>query len=160
MGTINQAQGRYGNPTPPPQPRIKRPLGVTLVASFYLLGAALFLAVLLVGLLQPAFVSNLHSRGLIGDIENARTHPGVHEIVAVIFAALGAGLWSLKSFARYTVLVITGLHLVLQAATLAHAAGSRRADTPFFWFATTVSAAIFIYLTRPHVRRAFARSQV
>lgn len=146
-------------------PKSKRPLGVTIVAVYWLLGAALFLMVLVAGLLQPAGGSGFFSGGLAEDVQSARGHIGTRLILIVIFAAIGLGLWSLQSLARRVVLVITGVHLVLQTIKLARpasvtAASPSRPGTAFFWFTTVMSAAIFLYMVQPQVKRAFTRPQV
>jgi hypothetical protein len=147
------------------EPRLKRPLGVTIVAVYWFLGAALFLIVLVQGILQPASGSGFFSGALAEDAQHAGAHFGVHVLLIAIFAGIGLGLWSLHSLARRVVLVITGLHLVLQAVKLARpapalAASPSRPGTAFFWFTTVMSAAIFLYMCTPQVKQAFSRPRV
>lgn len=144
-------------------PKARRPLGVTIVAVYWLLGAALFLMVLVAGLMQPAGGSGFFSGGLGEDVQSARAHITARLVLIVIFAAIGLGLWSLQSLARRVVLVITGAHLILQTIKLARpasvTAAPSRPGTAFFWFTTVMSAAIFLYMLQPQVKRAFTRPQ-
>jgi hypothetical protein len=84
------------------KPRMKRPLGVIILALFYFLGTVLFILVLVIAILEPAFVSGLLNLNVRQDIEPARTYEGVHVLLILIFAAIGLGLWFLQSWARWT----------------------------------------------------------
>lgn len=142
--------------------QVKRPLGVSIVAGYWLLGAVLFLVMLVVGLSQPAGGSGFFRGALAQDAQHAREHFGEYLLLILIFTGIGLGLWFLKSLARQVVMVITGIHLLLQAIKLARpaavlAASPSRPGTAFFWFTTAMSAAIFLYMCTPHVKRAFAR---
>jgi hypothetical protein len=140
---------------------MKRPLGVTFLALFYLLGAVLFLVLLVIGILEPEGASVFHRSNLGQDIQHIHNRLGLHLIVVVIFAGIGLGLWFLQSWARRTVLIIAGAHLVRQALVIASsavvpAAASRHPMGTFFWFATSISTAMVVYLLQPPVKRAFA----
>lgn len=131
-----------------------------MVASYYLLGSVLFLLVLVVALLQPAFVSALHNPNLRQDIQDAGKYQGIHALLIVIFAGIGVGLWFLQPWARTLVLVITGIDVIRRAITFAIyllplATGSHRALGAFFWFATVMDTSIFAYMRLGLVKRAF-----
>ena len=147
------------------EPPAKRPLGVTIVALYWFLGAAVFLMVLVGGVLGGTGGSGFFSGGLAEDVQDAQEHFGVHVLVMLIFAAIGLGIWSLQPLARRVVLVITGVHLALQAIKLAQPASTiavspSRPRTVFFWFTTAMSAAIFLYMCTSRVKQAFSRPRV
>ena len=132
-----------------------------ILALFYLLGAVLFLVVLMVPILRPASVAALHTSNLGQDIQHAQSHKGVHALLILIFAGIGVGLWFLQSWARRIVLVIAGAHLVRQIivvlSTAVHPAALQHVSGTYFWFSTSISAAMVVYLLQPQVKRAFAK---
>lgn len=139
---------------------MKRPVGVIILALFYLLGAVLFLVVLMVPILRPASVAALHTSNLGQDIQHAQTYKGVHTLLILIFAGIGLGLWFLQSWARRIVLLIAGVHLARQIIVVLSSAvhpAAFQQSWGYFWFSTSLSAAMVVYLLQPQVKRAFAK---
>lgn len=84
-----------------PRADFRRPLGVTIAALLFLISSLLTLGVLVLGLLEPAWIFSLHA--LRGDILNARNHAEAHFVVAAMYAAMAVGLWRLPMWARLAV---------------------------------------------------------
>lgn len=147
--------------TPVTGHRVKRPLGVTILALLYLFGGVAFLIILSTALRTPAGVPG----SVLGhDIPTVQKFKGIFPVLSLIFAGIGAGLWFMQSWARWMLLIILGADLarrllVLALFSIAHGAGSQRTLGSFFWFAGTINLAMFMYLRLPHVKEAFRRSQ-
>lgn len=142
---------------------MKRPFGVSIISILFLVAGALFLGALMVAVLRPSVISVFHNPGLREDIQNASTYRGAHVLLALTFAGMGLGLWYLQRWARWLALLITGIGLfwdilMLALSTVIHE--GKYQNRNFFWFATFLDAAIFVYLRLSHVRRAFTRSEV
>jgi hypothetical protein len=82
-------------------------------------------------------------------------------IIGAIFGlVLGVGLWTLQGWARWAILIATGVPLarglVGAVVTLATSPGEfKKYYGDGFWFLMVIYGVIVIYMTRPDIRRAF-----
>jgi hypothetical protein len=132
-----------------------RPLGVGVVAVLFAFSSFLTFVVLLLGLIQPAWISSLHHIG--PDIEAAGNHIGSFLLVGAAYAGLAAGLWRLRNWARLAVLFLAGTSLMLALAGIAVAAMIHRPVAGFFWFSAGLCGSIVIYLRQSHVKAVFRK---
>jgi hypothetical protein len=85
---------------------------------------------------------------------------GAAMIAAVVSCAIGAGLWFLQDWARWGLLLITGIPLgrglIAAAITLATSpSGFIKCLGGAFWFPTLICGAIVLYITRKDIQCAF-----
>lgn len=138
---------------------MKRPVGITLLALFHFLGAALYAlvgAAFLSG--GPAIHTLLEVYGSLGElIESVGEVVGIScLVVAAITLAVGIGLWLQKNWARIILVVLTVLSLAASVIwMLVMLAQSRFAG----FLAQAIVAALHIpilwYLMQPRVKQAF-----
>lgn len=137
----------------------KRPFGVTLVSLLFLASSLLTLGVLVLGLVQPEWISSLHHVG--EDIQSAGDHPAAWFLVTILYGAIAGGLWRLQSWARLAVLFVTGASLITAIAgiTLATAIKplTNRPIAGFFWFSAILSGVIVLYFRQDRVKLAFSK---
>jgi hypothetical protein len=133
-----------------------RPLGITLIAAYYIISALLVLLIFVGFAGQPEReLSGLNPLAkLLHDVTNPRG--GALEIYAAVVIgvtlAIGLGLWRLRSWALY----VTILDSILGLITNVFSDISRGITTGQF-AGLIIHTGIIIYLLRPRVRQAFTR---
>jgi hypothetical protein len=138
---------------------MKRPIGITLLALFHFLGAAVY------ALLGVAFLTGgpeIHELarvyGSYGEmIEGLGEELGVAcLVVAAITLAIGIGLWMQKNWARLILVILTVFSLAVSAIWMVIMLVQSR--TAGFFVQTLVTALhlpVLWYLLQPRVRQAF-----
>ena len=131
-----------------------RPIGVSLIATLFLLTAAYLIAVGAVMLLSPGAVSMSAGADLLGGLEVAG--PYMFLLVAVVATAIGAGLLRLHNWAR-RLAILTGLiGMVLLLPAVSSAVLDFRI-TKLVWggLGVMVRAMIVWYLYQQPIKEAF-----
>lgn len=131
-------------------------LGIKLIAVLHWLRALVYfaggLAILGVAHLSARMISAIANDTPLNRIASGFGNAlGIGAlIIALIWLALGIGIWTVKNWARVITLVLAGLSLLYQLlmATNYH--------TSWHFLRVLVDAAILVYLMLPDVKRAFA----
>ena len=131
----------------------ERPLGVTMIALLFLLSSLLTFGVLLLGVLQPAWIASLRHLGQ--DIKAAGSNVGAFVLVGASYAALAAGLWRLQRWARFIIMFLAGTSLIIAVAGIALGVLSHRPLPVFLWFSAGLSGIIVLYLRQSRIKAAF-----
>ncbi|MGA8765901.1 MAG: hypothetical protein WB559_02685 [Candidatus Acidiferrales bacterium] len=137
---------------------MERPTGVTILAVLAFIGTGLLTLAALAVLLGGAIVANMAARpqfAMLAGIGGAVV--GVMLLgVAVLYVALGIGLWKLLNWARILLIVLCGLGVVFNALGLLSALVHFH-PVLVFWRAIIVAVDLWIalYLLKPHVKQAF-----
>jgi uncharacterized membrane protein (DUF2068 family) len=132
-----------------------QPLGIKLIAVLHWLRAAMYIA----GGLAILGIAHLSGR-MISAVANetplGRWTAGLGNVVgigvllfALVWLALGFGIWSTKNWARVVTLAMAGIWLLFGLVAVAHFL------TPLRLLRIAVDAAIVVYLMLPGVKRAF-----
>lgn len=132
--------------------------GIKLIALLHWLRALIYvaggLAILGVGHLGTRMIS-----AIANDTPLNRMASGVANtlgvgalVIALIWFALGIGVWSLKNWARVVTLVLSGISALYQLTVVASF------HTSWHAFRLMIDVAIVIYLMLPDVKRAFGVS--
>ena len=146
-----------------------RPVGVTILAILYFIGAALCLlggiGMMLGGGVLGTIVSQQGGQGSAGAAGFFAGLGAVAGVFMIIMGGVGAlvgfGLWKLKGWARIVAIVLAGISAAFQLLGLL---GSLAHFNLFavvwglFWIA--IDALIIWYLLKPEVKSAFQAPQV
>ena len=131
-----------------------RPIGVSLIATLFLLTAAYLIAVGAVMLLSPGAVSMSAGADLLGGLEVAG--PYMFLLIAVVATAIGAGLLRLHNWARRLAILIAMLGMVLLLPAVSSAVlDFRIAKLVWGGLGVMVRAMIVWYLYQHPVKEAF-----
>ena len=131
-----------------------RPIGVSLIATLFLLTAAYLIAVGAVMLLSPGTVSMSAGADLLGGLEVAG--PYMFLLIAVVATAIGAGLLRLHNWARRLAILTALIGMVLLLPAVSSAVLDFRI-TKLVWggLGVMVRAMIVWYLYQQPVKEAF-----
>ncbi|MGH9775930.1 MAG: hypothetical protein ACRD50_13395 [Candidatus Acidiferrales bacterium] len=137
---------------------MQRPTGVTILAVLAFLGAACTLLVgfaMLVG--GAAFSRMLSASPGAAMLAGMGAALGVVCLLfAVLYLAIGVGLWKLKNWARVLTLVLTAIGLVFAVLGLFPVVMHFNIFA-LIWqlFICAIYVIIIMYLLKPHVKQAF-----
>src|SRR5256885_14930355 len=133
-----------------------RPIGVSLIATLFLVTATYLIVVGAVMLLSPGSVSMSSGADLLGGLEVAG--PYMFWLVAVVATAIGVGLLRLHSWARRLAILAALLGMVLLLPSVFSAVLDFRI-TQLIWggLGVMVRAMIVWYLYQQPVKEAFNR---
>jgi multidrug transporter EmrE-like cation transporter len=131
-----------------------RPIGVSLIATLFLLTAAYLIAVGAVMLLSPGAVSMSAGADLLGGLEVAG--PYMFLLIAVVATAIGGGLLRLHNWARRLAILAALLGMVSLLPAVSSAVLDFRI-TKLIWggLGVMVRAMIVWYLYQQPVKEAF-----
>ncbi len=147
-----------------------RPLGITLIAGFQFLKAAVLVTTATLLREDPELVNTPHSplapllyvatRGRYDSIHTAlaggNALPGLMLFLGLYLAATGLGMLSVHAWARRTLLLNCGLTLALWAkATLWPDSAAASPDMTSFYVLLAVDAAVFLYLLQGDMAELF-----
>lgn len=131
-----------------------RPIGVSLIATLFLLAAAYLIVIGTVMLLSPGTVSMSSGADLLGGLEVAG--PYMFLLVAVAATAIGVGLLRLHNWARRVAIVTALLGMVLLLPAVSSAVlDFRIAKLAWGGLGVMVRAMIVWYLYQHPVKEAF-----
>jgi len=131
-----------------------RPIGVSLIATLFLLAAAYLIVIGAVMLLSPGTVSMSSGADLLGGLEVAG--PYMFLLVAVAATAIGVGLLRLHNWARRVAIVAALLGMVLLLPAVSSAVlDFRIAQLVWGSLGVMVRAMIVWYLYQFPVKEAF-----
>ena len=138
---------------------MERPAGVTIMAVLGFIGAFCSLFAAFGMFLGGAILSSLANRpglGMMAGMGSA-IFGLVFLAIAAVYLVTGIGLWKLQNWARIVTLILVSVGLVFNAlgllSTLLHL------HVMLFFIQcifTAVDVWIVVYLSRPHVKQAFA----
>jgi cell division protein FtsW (lipid II flippase) len=133
-----------------------RPIGVSLIATLFLVTATYLIVVGAVMLLSPGSVSMSSGADLLGGLEVAG--PYMFWLVAVVATAIGVGLLRLHNWARRLAILAALLGMVLLLPSVSSAVLDFRI-TQLIWggLGVMVRAMIVWYLYQPPLKEAFNR---
>ena len=132
-----------------------RPIGVSLIATLFLVTATYLIVVGAVMLLSPGSVSMSSGADLLGGLEVAG--PYMFLLVAVVATAIGVGLLRLHNWARRLAILAALLGMVLLLPSVSSAVlGFRIARLIWGGLGVMVRAMIVWYLYQHPVKEAFA----
>ena len=131
-----------------------RPIGVSLIATLFLVTATYLIVVGAVMLLSPGSVSMSSGADLLGGLEVAG--PYMFWLVAVVATAIGVGLLRLHNWARRLAILAALLGMVLLLPSVSSAVLDFRI-TQLIWggLGVMVRAMIVWYLYQPPLKEAF-----
>ena len=131
-----------------------RPIGVSLIATLFLVTATYLIVVGAVMLLSPGSVSMSSGADLLGGLEVAG--PYMFLLIAVVAVAIGAGLLRLHNWARRLAILAALLGMVLLLPSVSSAVLDFRM-TQLIWggLGVMVRAMIVWYLYQLPVKEAF-----
>ena len=131
-----------------------RPIGVSLIATLFLLTAAYLIAVAAIMLLSPGTVSMSAGADLLGGLEVAG--PYMFLLIAVAATAIGAGLLRLHNWARRLAILTALIGMVLLLPAVSSAVLDFRI-TKLVWggLGVMVRAMIVWYLHQQPIKEAF-----
>jgi multidrug transporter EmrE-like cation transporter len=133
-----------------------RPIGVSLIATLFLVTATYLIVVGAVMLLSPGSVSMSSGADLLGGLEVAG--PYMFWLVAVVATAIGVGLLRLHNWARRLAILAALLGMVLLLPSVSSAVlDFRIAQLIWGGLGVMVRAMIVWYLYQPPVKEAFNR---
>jgi len=133
-----------------------RPIGVSLIATLFLVTATYLIVVGAVMLLSPGSVSMSSGADLLGGLEVAG--PYMFWLVAVVATAIGVGLLRLHSWARRLAILTALLGMVLLLPSVSSAVlDFRMAQLIWGGLGVMVRAMIVWYLYQLPVKEAFNR---
>jgi len=131
-----------------------RPIGVSMIATLFLLAAAYLIVIGTVMLLSPGTVSMSSGADLLGGLEVAG--PYMFLLVAVAATAIGVGLLRLHNWARRLAIVTALLGMVLLLPAVSSAVlDFRIAKLVWGGLGVMVRAMIVWYLYQLPVKEAF-----
>ena len=133
-----------------------RPIGVSLIATLFLVTATYLIVVGAVMLLSPGSVSMSSGADILGGLEVAG--PYMFWLVAVVATAIGVGLLRLHNWARRLAILAALLGMVLLLPSVSSAVLDFRI-TQLIWggLGVMVRAMIVWYLYQPPLKEAFNR---
>ena len=133
-----------------------RPIGVSLIATLFLVTATYLIVVGAVMLLSPGSVSMSSGADLLGGLEVAG--PYMFWLVAVVATAIGVGLLRLHNWARRLAILAALLGMVLLLPSVSSAVLDFRI-TQLIWggLGVMVRAMIVWYLYQPPLKEGFNR---
>lgn len=133
-----------------------RPLGVTLIAVLHWLRGAAYIGVGF-ALLGITHLSAHMIASVSGDTFFQRLVSGLGKtlgvgllLFALLYIAMGFGMWAMKNWARILTLIFAVIWLASAMVRLF------AFPTPFHILRAAVDVAILVYLLLPDVKRAFA----
>ena len=133
-----------------------RPIGVSLIATLFLVTATYLIVVGAVMLLSPGSVSMSSGADLLGGLEVAG--PYMFWLVAVVATAIGLGLLRLYNWARRLAILAALLGIVLLLPSVSSAVlDFRIAQLIWGGLGVMVRAMIVWYLYQPPLKEAFNR---
>ncbi len=142
---------------------MRRPTGITLLALLLFVYGITMATLALALVANPEIGSSLQSSHLHRWVPGSRAVAGYvffwATVSAIYSIVVGTGLWFMHSAARWALLLGTGLPLgrsivgLLIALFTSPQVFSKIGDA--FWFRSIFLAAIFLYLVRPDIQRAF-----
>jgi hypothetical protein len=140
---------------------MRRPFGVTLLAAFLLSISALLFVLAAIAYKHPEVLMQLHLVQLRRSetiVEAAGMFVTFVPIGACMLAVLGVNLLFLRSWARWVLVISTGIGLfrLVTALVFGFLFGPKNfVLTPLGTIPLVLNATIVYYLTRPSVRAAF-----
>jgi multidrug transporter EmrE-like cation transporter len=134
--------------------RMSRPIGVSLIATLFLLTAAYLIAVGAAMLLSPGTVSMSAGADLLGGLEVAG--PYMFLLIAVVATAIGVGLLRMSNWARRLAILAALLGMVSLLPAVSSAVLDFRIAT-LVWggLGVMVRAMIVWYLYQQPIKEAF-----
>jgi len=131
-----------------------RPIGVSLIATLFLLTAAYLIVVAAVMLISPGTISMSAGADLLGGLEVAG--PYMFLLIAVVGAAIGGGLLRLHNWARRLAILTALLGMVLLLPAVSSAVlDFRIAKLVWGGLGVMVRAMVVWYLYQQPVKEAF-----
>ncbi len=147
---------------------MQRPLGITLIAVLCFVGAAFDAVLAALAVLRPAALAAILAALSPSGAGPQQMHAAmgaflpVYYLVGIAFsAALGVGLWRLRNWARWIVIVLVAVSLAAVVGQIAQLLGAATVGAVVLT-AFRVALCVFWlwYLFRARVRAAFARRAV
>ncbi|MFZ0958119.1 MAG: hypothetical protein WAN60_17380 [Candidatus Sulfotelmatobacter sp.] len=134
---------------------MKRPLGVTVIASFCILAGAYLLAVAVVILIAPGKISTMTGAPLMYGLELAG--PYMTLLVGAGWVLVGWGLFRLHNWARWVAMIASILGIALIVPKVSAAADFRQMLVAGGLNITLRAAVVWYLLQSPSVFESFTK---
>lgn len=143
---------------------VGRPIGVSILAVLYFLGAASYSVLLILSFVSPQALSDLLTSLSPGDsgpamlLSMGRGISVYFAVMIIVIAAVAWGMWSLRNWARWFTIIITSISLVATLVGVASLTGNFTISGALLELVRIgLCVLVLWYLFTPGVRNAFWR---